>query len=68
MSKLSEIKVAVSPLSNTIFAGYVKGDRWTSKVDVTDQVIKAVMEHLSVAQCDYEGKLGVLTLKLIIRE
>ena len=63
MSKLETLKIAVSPLTNGIYAGYVKGNSWTSKVNVTHQAIKAVMEHLIEAQCDYECSLGVLSFK-----
>lgn len=68
MSRLDGLKIAVSPLTNEIYAGYVKGDRWTSKVNVTDQVIKAVIEHLKEAQCDYQCSLGVLALRQGSRE
>lgn len=60
MSKLDSLKIGVSPLTNKIFAGYIKGNSWTSKINVTEQVIKAVMEHMHKAQCDYECVHGTL--------
>jgi hypothetical protein len=68
MSKLETLKMSVSPLTSEIYAGYVKGDHWISKVNVTDQVIKAIIEHLKEAQCDYGCSLGTLSLKPSIRE
>lgn len=50
---LPNLQVAISPLSNRIFAGYsrpVKGKpglmNWSRKQDVTKQAIDAVIRHL----------------------
>lgn len=53
MDDLPNLRVAISPLSNRIFAGYsrpVKGRpdlmNWTRKQDVTKEAIDAVIHHL----------------------
>lgn len=53
MNDLPNLQVAISPLSNRIFAGYareVKGKpglmNWMRKQDVTKQAIDAVIRHL----------------------
>lgn len=53
MNDLPNLRVAISPLSHSIFAGYareVKGKpgvmSWTRKQDVTKQAIDAVIQHL----------------------
>jgi hypothetical protein len=53
MDDLPNLRVAISPLSNRIFAGYsraVKGKpglmNWTRKQDVTKEAIDAVIRHL----------------------
>lgn len=51
MGKLDELIVGVSPLTGKIYAGYVsKRDprAFTSKVDVTDQVLSAVSTHMQM--------------------
>ena len=41
------IRIGVSPITNQIFAGYVnkKGDTWTTKQDVTTEIMFAVAIH-----------------------
>lgn len=57
---LENLKIWVSPLTNTIFAGYLtpskKGTHCTArqKVNVTDMAISAVTEHM------HKEKLGVI--------
>lgn len=48
---LKDLTIGVSPLTNRIYAGYANKKNknlFTSKVDVTDQVIRALKEHLAV--------------------
>lgn len=75
MNDLPNLQVAVSPLSNTIFAGYsraVKGKpglmNWTRKQDVTKQAIDAVIRHLLDDQDAMEWSFANDThqIKLII--
>ena len=42
-----QIKVGISPITNQIFVGYVnkKGDTWTTKQDMTTEILFAVAEH-----------------------
>lgn len=42
------IKIAVSPLTNTIYAGKVnkKGTEWLDKIDVTEVVLSAVAQYM----------------------
>lgn len=42
-----QIKVGVSPITNQIFVGYVnkKGDTWTTKQDMTTEILFAVAQH-----------------------
>lgn len=44
---VKQIRFGVSPITNQIFAGYVnkKGDTWTTKQDVTTDVLFAVAQH-----------------------
>lgn len=68
------MKIGVSPITNTIFAGNAKQNKngfmeWTKKEDVTDEAIKAVFEWFmnnsksaggSVYQISFKGH-GVLS-------
>lgn len=42
-----QIKVGVSPITNQIFVGFVnkKGDTWTTKQDMTTEILFAVAQH-----------------------
>ena len=44
---LKDIKIAKSAMDDTIYAGYVdkSGSSWKSKVDVTNQIIRCVIER-----------------------
>ncbi|MNW56852.1 hypothetical protein D3C74_346040 [compost metagenome] len=46
--KASEINIETSEMSNIIYAGKVssKGDQWTQKHDVTEQVLTAVAQYM----------------------
>lgn len=50
-----DIVVATSPITGEIFAGKLnkKGDKWLSKVMVTNQAIVAVIEHLRQTKKEY---------------
>lgn len=59
---MSGIKIGCSPLTGKIYAGKVlKSGLWASgKVDVTDEAVKSVAEHLIIRdqrlEFDYNGK------------
>jgi len=48
-NKLTDLKLWVSPLTNTIYAGYLhkNGKDITQKVDITKQAIASVMKHMN---------------------
>ena len=62
---LENLKVWCSPLTSTIYAGYINKDGRTvkSKIDVTQQVIDAVMQHMDVTKEEYECEAGELIFK-----
>jgi hypothetical protein len=43
------LKLGVSPITNTVFAGRVnkKGDMWIDKVDITKQFLACVVDYFS---------------------
>lgn len=59
---LDNLRIWVSPLTNTIYAGYINKDGKTvrQKLDVTQQVLSAVAEHIDVERCVYEFADGEL--------
>lgn len=60
MSNLEGLKIWVSPLSHKIYVGFVDTDGTvaTSKVNVTEMAISAVMQHLDLEQCEYGCTAG----------
>ena len=60
--KASEIHLAVSPLSNTIYGGKVakNGMEWTQKHDVTEQVLSAVAQYMNGTYSEIEFPAGTL--------
>ena len=66
--KLENIKVFACPLNQKIYVGYLgKGqDNFsTEKVAVTDQVLRAVMEHMDRDKTPRETTCAAGTLKWI---
>jgi hypothetical protein len=63
--KANEIRIAVSPLSNTIYAGKTnkQGNEWLDKEDVTEDVIGAVAEYMDKAYSSIEFAQGTLIWK-----
>lgn len=59
---LENLKIWVSPMTHIVYAGYARGNSVTSKIDITEQVISAVAEHLDLEQCRYEMGAGTLML------
>lgn len=60
MAKLDDLVIGVSPLTGRIYAGYTsksEPQRFTSKVDVTDQVRNAVVSHMQ-EQAKRDDKFG----------
>jgi hypothetical protein len=59
---LENLRIWVSPITNKIYAGYINKDGVTArqKVDVTEQVLSAVAEHIDQEQCVYEFAAGTL--------
>jgi hypothetical protein len=59
------IKIATSPLTNTIYAGKTnkQGTEWLSKEDVTEQVLSSVAQYMdgNFTEIDF----GVGTLKWV---
>lgn len=58
--KIENIKVWCSSLTGTIYAGYTKNGVATKKIDVTKQVVNAVMQHMHVSDTNYECTAGEL--------
>lgn len=60
--KANEIKIAVSPLTNTIYAGKVNknGTEWLDKADVTEDIIEAVAEYMDKSYREIEFPTGIL--------
>jgi hypothetical protein len=57
-----DVKIAVSPLTNTIYAGKVnkKGTEWLSKEDVTEQVLSAVAQYMDGNYAEIDFGIGKL--------
>ncbi|NJJ38563.1 hypothetical protein HCB82_05150 [Paenibacillus sp. 7028] len=60
---VEKLQVWCSPLTGTIYAGYTKNGSATQKLDVTSQVINAVMQHMDVTKEEYECAAGDLVFK-----
>jgi hypothetical protein len=63
--KATEIKIGVSPLTNTIYAGKTntKGTEWTEKCIVTEQVLSAVAQYMDGSFTEIDFPSGTLTWK-----
>jgi len=56
------LKLGVSPLTNTVFAGHTnkKGNMWMKKVDVTGQFLSCVLEYFesnAINEISADGKV-----------
>ncbi|WP_371380883.1 hypothetical protein [Sporomusa aerivorans] len=60
MAKLDKLQIWVSPLTNTIYAGYAREGVATEKVAITQQAIDAVGAHLMKTGDKYESDYGQL--------
>lgn len=60
---LEKLKIWCSPVTGTIYAGYEKNGAATQKVEVTKQVVDAVIQHMDVTNRDYECVAGELMFK-----
>jgi hypothetical protein len=60
--KANEIKLAVSPMTNTIYAGKlnVKGTEFLDKLDVTEQTLSAVAQYMDGTYTDIHFPSGTL--------
>jgi hypothetical protein len=60
--KANEIRIAVSPLSNTIYAGKTnkQGNEWLDKADITEDAIGAVAEYMDKSYSSIEFSAGTL--------
>lgn len=73
MNDLPNLQVAMSPLSNRIFAGYSRAVKnkpgllnWTRKQDVTKQAIDAVIRHLLDGKDSMEWEFVNDTDKVVV--
>lgn len=60
--KANEIKLAVSALSNTIYAGKTnkKGTEWLDKTDITEEALGVVAEYMDKSYSVIEFPQGKL--------
>ncbi|MCR8641436.1 hypothetical protein NV379_02090 [Paenibacillus sp. N1-5-1-14] len=54
---LNNLKIRVSPITNTIYAGYTTGNTVRNKIDITKQVYNALMQHM-----DQDREIEILSL------
>jgi hypothetical protein len=60
--KATEIKIKVSPLTNTIYAGKInkKGNEWLEKVDLTEEILSAVAQYMDGNYTEIDFGVGKL--------
>lgn len=62
---LEKLIISTSPVTGAIYAGFSSdgGKTFRDKIDVTQQVMSAVMMHMDMKRVDYECDAGDLIFK-----
>jgi hypothetical protein len=60
--KAAEIRIKVSSLTNTIYAGKInkKGNEWLDKADVTEEILSAVAQYMDGNYTEIDFGVGKL--------
>ncbi|GGH46076.1 hypothetical protein GCM10008014_08500 [Paenibacillus silvae] len=63
--KLNKLIISTSPITGSIFAGYSNdgGKTYSTKVEVTKQVVDAVCAHMDITGEEYVCAAGELIFK-----